>query len=92
MRIGTIIIPQAWMFHWGSIITSCSLLLKRGFVLSLWDIWVHKGAALSGGKNDEFLGKEHPLSQKMDLVCQLSILSSILTKLIMLCTLVNLFL
>lgn len=91
MRIGTTIIPQAWMCHWGSVITSCSLLLKCGFVLSLWDTWVHKGAALSGGKN-ELLGKEHPLSQKMDLVCQLSILSSILTKLIMLCTLVNLFL
>lgn len=58
------------MFHWGSIITSCSLLLKRGFVLSLGDTQAHKGAALSGGKNDEFLGKEHPLSQKMDLVYQ----------------------
>lgn len=70
MRIGTIIIPQAWMFHWGSIITSCSLLRKRRFVLSLGDTRAHKGAALSGGKNDEFLAKEHPLSQKMDLVHQ----------------------
>ena len=39
-------------------------------MLSLGDTQAHKGAALSGGKNDEFLAKEHPLSQKMDLVHQ----------------------
>lgn len=57
-----------------------------------WDICIHKEAAVSGGKNGDYFGDERPLSQKMDVACGLSILSSILTKLIMLCTLANLVL